>query len=141
MNYSTIMGNRIVHPTQTPTPNSYESSRKFSNAGTYSKTFGQRSHSEDYTVRMVCRLIEMLISTFPAMPFGPLHNWNLERFKLKHLNRSGWNLNAKCTLDYTCTREIQWWIQNLPYGTAPIRRPNHTILMTTDASKRGWGQW
>ena len=72
------------------------------------------------------------------MPWGKLHCRKLEGFKVKILNRNNWKFDTKCTIDYSCIKEIKWWI-NIPHCSAPIRRPNPSITITTDASKKGWG--
>ena len=68
-----------------------------------------------------------------------MHYRQLERCKLWVLTKSGWNFDAHVTIDFKCIQELQWWLRTLPTTECPIQRGNPTIVMTTDASNKGWG--
>ncbi|KAJ3652986.1 hypothetical protein Zmor_018907 [Zophobas morio] len=43
------------------------------------------------------------------------------------------------TISAEARMELQWWSQTLPNTSAPIHRPNFSVVIFTDASRSGWG--
>ena len=91
------------------------------------------------TTKYLCMIIGVLISNFPAVPLGQSFYRNLERCKIYHLKKSGWNYNSLCTLDFKSIKELKWWCKNTVNSSGPISRGPPEIMITTDASSRGWG--
>ena len=92
------------------------------------------------TIRDLASIIGSLISTFPAVPVGPLHYRNLERFKIQQLKSARGNFEAALsTLPQAVKAEISWWERNLTPSFRNIKTPPVDCTITTDASHKGWG--
>ena len=91
------------------------------------------------TVCHMCQVIGKLMSCMPAVPLGMLNYRHLERCKLWHWRRYGYDWDAPCNLDYKCIRNLQWWIEHLPNSSGPITRATPVLAMETDACDYGWG--
>ena len=95
---------------------------------------------DNRTIRDIASLIGSLISTFPAIPNGPLHYRNLERFKTHQLKVSRGNFDASLPpLPLAAISEILWWGHNIELASRNIEVPPVDCTITTDASKLGWG--
>ena len=92
------------------------------------------------TIRDLASIIGSLISTFPAVPLGPLHYRNLERFKIQQLKLARGNFQAVLvTLPLAAMEKIFWWESNLISSFRNIKTPPVDCTITTDASHKGWG--
>ena len=93
-------------------------------------------------IREVARTIGVLVSTFPAVPWGPLHFRSLEREKTQALIKNRGNYDGLMTLNMGRSYEqLQWWINNIyKKSTACLIAPKcTTIRITSDACLTGWG--
>ena len=84
---------------------------------------------ESPTIREVARVIGSIVSTFPAVKFGPLYYRALEYDKSSAL---------KCS-SVQSKNELSWWIQNIDKSQNDISLSNPDVLLKTDASGFGWG--
>ena len=91
------------------------------------------------SVKHLCMTIGILISNFPAVQRGQCFYRHLERCKVYHLKKSGWNYNSTCVIDFKAIKDLKWWCRNTVNASAPIARESPNIMITTDASSRGWG--
>ena len=92
-------------------------------------------------IRNLVSIIGSMISTFPAIPLGPLHYRNMERFKINQLKISKGNFDAFMPpLPFEVNREIIWWDQNIMSLKRDIIIPQIDCFITTDASSLGWGE-
>lgn len=90
-------------------------------------------------IRSVAHVIGLLVSTFPAVYQGPLHYRCLERDKTEALFLVQ-SYQGKMKISMESRAELQWWIQNLEtVNGKPIHFLDPTFIVTTDASKKGWG--
>lgn len=90
-------------------------------------------------IRSVAHVIGLLVSAFPAVYQGPLHYRYLERDKTKALLQVQ-SYQGKMTISSESIMELKWWIQNLEtHNGKPVQFQDPTIVITTDASKKGWG--
>ena len=71
------------------------------------------------TTKHLYMVIDVLISNFPAIPLGQCFYRNLERCKIYHLKKSGWNYNSLCKLDFKCIKELKWWCKNTKNSSSP----------------------
>eukprot|EP00794_Sanderia_malayensis_P004314 gene4314-4887_t len=95
---------------------------------------------DNRTLRDITSLIGSLISTFPAIPNGPLHYRNPEGFKTHQLKISRENLDARLPLlPLAAISEILWWGHNIEFASRNIEVPPADCTITTDARKLGWG--
>ncbi len=92
------------------------------------------------TIRDLASIIGSLISTFPAVPAGPMHYRNLERFKIQHLKLARGDFETVLsTLPLAAISEISLWESNLTSTFRNIKTPPVDCTITTDASHKGWG--
>jgi len=90
------------------------------------------------TIRNVAKLIGLVVSTFSAVEYGPLHYRAAEREKTKALIFSKGNYDANMSITTQMKQEFQWWAQNLSLQKRDIIKPNPDRIITTDASLKGW---
>ena len=65
-------------------------------------------------IRVVARTIGVLVATFPAVPWGPLHFRSLEREKTLALKKNLGDYDGLMTLNEGRSYEhLQWWIENI----------------------------
>ena len=91
------------------------------------------------SIRQVAKVIGKIISTFPAVQYGPLFYRTLERGKIHALRLNKGHFNRKMMLSAESKSELQWWIDNVTSSFAPIRRGKPDLELRTDASGAGWG--
>lgn len=91
------------------------------------------------SIRQVAKLLGTLTSAFPGVKFGPLHYRSLERCKIAALKKAKGNFDANMLLSQLAAQDIQWWINNIESSVNVLSLGNASIVLTTDASKTGWG--
>ena len=91
------------------------------------------------SIRQVAKLLGTLTSAFPGVKFGPLHYRSLERCKIAALKKAKGNFDANMLLSQLAAQDIQWWINNIESSMNVLSLGNASIVLTTDASKTGWG--
>ncbi|GFO38922.1 transposon ty3-i Gag-Pol polyprotein [Plakobranchus ocellatus] len=90
-------------------------------------------------VRELASLIGTLVSTFPAIEYGPLYYRNLEEDKkiaLK-LNKGKWDRIVH--LSQVSIADIKWWLSHIENAPSPISHGEPALIITSDASLKGWG--
>ena len=90
------------------------------------------------SIRDVCRVIGLLVSSFPGVMFGPLHYRALEKDKVQALKLSGGNFDSYMMLSQSAIEELQWWIASLPTAYE-VTHGTPDVVINTDASLSGWG--
>ena len=66
-------------------------------------------------IRVVARTIGVLVATFPAVPFGPLHYRCSEKEKTQALKESKGNYSRLMTVrEGRSLEQLKWWIDNVP---------------------------
>ena len=91
------------------------------------------------TIRVVARILGLMVSTFTAVEYGPLHYRNIEREKIEALKSSRGDFDGLMLISGTIKSDLQWWIDNLAYQKRYIDHGNPDYLIITDASLLGWG--
>ena len=91
------------------------------------------------SIREVAQVIGLLVSSLPAVQYGPLFYRSLEIDKNTALQQNNGNYEANMTLSSESISELRWWVTNLPTACKSITMDNPDIEMATDASKLGWG--
>ena len=84
-------------------------------------------------------VIGLLVSSLPAVQYGPLYYRSLEIDKNTALQNNG-NYEANMTLSSESVRDLSWWVTSLPTACKNVTMGNPAIEMATDASTLGWGQ-
>lgn len=90
-------------------------------------------------IRDVARVIGILISSFPGVQHGPLHFRCLEMNKITALKVNNGDFDAHMSLSDEAKSELQWWISSVDTAYCCISRGNADIIISSDASKTGWG--
>ena len=91
------------------------------------------------TIRELARVIGKIVSSFPAVRYGPFYYRSLERNKLTALHANWWNFDKKVTLSPQAVEELEWWANNVIDSYNVLTRESPTSTLTTDASMEGWG--
>ena len=92
-------------------------------------------------IRVVARTIGVLVATFPAVPFGPLHFRCLEKEKTQALKESKGNYSRLMTVrEGRSLEQLKWWIDNVQKETTylSLARKRICAFLSMDASFTGW---
>lgn len=87
----------------------------------------------------VARVIGLIISMFPGAEYGPLHYRVLEHDKTNALAANAGDFNMPMKLSKASIQELLWWITYAPQAQKHISYPTPSMIIQTDASKKGWG--
>ena len=85
-------------------------------------------------------MIGLIVSSLPAVQYGPLFYRNIEIDKNEALHKNKGNFEALMQLSPESREDLSWWVRTLPQAYKQIDLSNPDIEVTTDASKIGWGQ-
>ena len=91
------------------------------------------------SIREVAHVIGLLVSSLPAVQYGPLYYRSLEIDKNTALQQNNGNSEATMTLSSESVSDLSWWVTSLPTACKNITMGNPAIEMATDASTLGWG--
>lgn len=91
------------------------------------------------SIRYLSKIIGLLVSSFSAVDYGPLHYRILETEKIEALKRNLGNYDGTLRITDHMKQELKWWSDNLENQKRIIDRGNPDIIITTDASLEGWG--
>lgn len=90
-------------------------------------------------IQVVAHVIGLIVSAFPAIYQGPLYYRSLEKDKTSALFQNQL-YQAQMMLSQDSQQELFWWIHNMEgCNGKPIHFQDPSIVITTDASKKGWG--
>lgn len=90
-------------------------------------------------IRELSQLLGNIVATFPAAQYGPLHYRTIEREKIVALKQNNDNYDSVMIVTDECKTEILWWKQNINNLFSDISHGSPQIILTSDASKTGWG--
>jgi len=91
------------------------------------------------SIRSVARLLGKMTSSFPGVQYGKLNYRALEREKIKALRVNKGNFEAGMELSAEARNNVQWWLDNIQHSCCSLISTNPNVVLTTDASKSGWG--
>ena len=91
------------------------------------------------TIRELAHVIGLLVSSLPGVQFGRLHYRQLEKDKSRALQLCKGNYDGPVTLSNDSRSELEWWVNNITSSFMPITQDKPDFILTTDASKIGWG--
>ena len=91
------------------------------------------------TIRELAHVIGLLVSSLPGVQFGRLHYRQLEKDKSRALQLCKGNYDGPVTLSNDSRFELEWWVHNITSSFMPITQDKPDFVLTTDASKIGWG--
>ena len=89
-------------------------------------------------IRPVAKVIGLLISSVPAVEYGPLFYRSLEIEKVDALKHCG-NYDTFMKITPEMKEDLSWWIENLPRQNRDITKGNAEMSISSDASNKGWG--
>ena len=96
--------------------------------------------SKTQLIRDVACLLGLIVSSFPAVKYGPLLYRCLEIEKTKALKQNRGDFDARMCLSYESKEEISWWNDNILGSMKSIcLSQNPEFVVRTDASLQGWG--
>ena len=90
-------------------------------------------------IREVAQIVGKLISSFPGVLYGPLYYRSLEKDKTAALAKHKGNFDAKMRVSTQGIAELTWWSTHVLDACKPISHSEPCMVLTTDASKKGWG--
>lgn len=89
-------------------------------------------------IRKFARLIGLLVSICPAVPYGWLYTKLMERTKYLALKEND-DYDQYITLPKILNDDFNWWLFNINICKNPIRTGNYQLEIYSDASLSGWG--
>ena len=91
------------------------------------------------TIRLLAKVIGTIISSLPAVKFGPLHYRHLENIKIEYLKKARGNFDSVCEIDSKGKQELIWWKENIHHSKNWVSPPVISKNLYTDASSYAWG--
>ena len=92
-------------------------------------------------IRSLASLVGQMNAARYVMRYGPLHTKALEIAKNRALVHSQGDFDGFVSLSLLDEMDIQWWIRHLPDAHMPILDPPISEIISTDASKDGFGYY
>ena len=92
------------------------------------------------TIGELASVIGLIISLFPAIPFGKLHYRALEKDKTNALKRFIGSFDKQISqISYNLSMELHWWLKEIPKACTNIHLPKVDFVIHTDGSQTGFG--
>ena len=90
------------------------------------------------SARSLAQLIGKMSAALLAIQPAPLHYRSLQNLKHIALRKKGYD--GQIGLSLSARKDLEWWIHNLSeWNGRAIQAPDPTLVIETDASKKGWG--
>ena len=99
----------------------------------------QMRHRESTSIQKLAELIGKLCAAFPGVEAGLLHYRDLELLKCRGLKWCTGDFTGVVKLNKAVFAQLDWWIDNVELAYKPISHGEPTVVLETDASKKGWG--
>ena len=90
-------------------------------------------------IREVARVVGLIVSSFSAVQFGPLHYRDLEKQKILALKCSRGDFNGIMQITEAMRADLDWWLKNVNIEKREISHGVPNLVIITDASLLGWG--
>ena len=92
------------------------------------------------SLHLLSQLLGFLESCRPAVWLAPLHFRHLQSCLIEQVALNNGGYHGTVHLSRPALGELQWWILNIhQVHGSPIRPPSSEMIITSDASKMGWG--
>ena len=91
------------------------------------------------SIQFLAEVIGKLVATQPGVWIAPLFYKRLETLKNDSLKECKGDYSASTLLSQEAKDDLKWWIDNLDGFSTPVKRSKPTKVVTSDASKKGWG--
>lgn len=92
-----------------------------------------------YRIRFIAQLIGVLIACIPGVEYGRAYSKRLERAKWLALLINNKNFEGFMLLKEDVFEDIRWWKDNIMLTSSRIKSHNYKLVLTSDASRTGWG--
>ena len=92
-----------------------------------------------HTIQEVARVLGLVVSSFSAVMYGPLHYRQIQREKSLAVKTNKGDYDSQMSLSLEAKTELQWWVDNIDNSFNVIKHEPPSIVINTDASKIGWG--
>lgn len=80
-----------------------------------------------------------MVTSAPAVELCMLFYRTLENENIDALKQNRGYFDARMELSASAKSDLQWWVDNIQQSEKKISPPNPDIVITTNASKQGWG--
>ena len=90
------------------------------------------------SVRDVAKTVGTILASFPAVTYGVLHNFSFAEDKKAGLKANWGDFDGSMSLSNT-SRELEWWISNLPKAYNDIYVSDPKVVLNSDANLQAWG--
>lgn len=97
------------------------------------------AQKSEASIRNVATVIGLIVSSFSAIEFGPLHYRSLERNKIDALKCSRENFYSIMCISDEMKDDLSWWINNLHLACRQICQDPIQFVVYSDASLIGLG--
>lgn len=87
-----------------------------------------------YSIREVASVLGLLVSSFPAVMYGPLYYRQLKQEKSHAIKDNHSNYEAFMLLFTDAKTELQWWIKNIENSFNVVNHDPPPLTIITDAS-------
>ncbi len=91
------------------------------------------------TIRELAEVIGKLVALEQGVSGGSIFIKRMEIDRNEALKESDGDYDAEMTVSKETKMDLQWWIDNLPGGKREIIIPDPSVVITSDASTKGWG--
>ena len=91
------------------------------------------------SIRDLAHLIGLITGSFPGVMLGPLHYRALDMDKTRALKSSKGDFEKQAYISESAIEELHWWVHNVFNAYNEMSHGNPHIVVTSDASKTGWG--
>ena len=96
-------------------------------------------HKKWISIRDFAALIGNLVASEPGVMYAPLFYKRLENEKNCALSDNRGDFDAQMALTDIMREDLQWWIDNIQHASKPVYQRKITVVLHSDASKKGWG--
>ena len=79
-----------------------------------SKSCKMLTQEKAFSIREVAKVIGLIVSSFPAVRYGPMHYRQLETEKSNAVTLNKGDYDVQMTLSMAAKTELYWWINKYP---------------------------
>ena len=106
------------------------------------KLCGDLMKRETTSLREIARILGNLAWAVKCIPFAQAHYRALQRFHIRESSRSNGNLSTIVSLDKESRDNLAWWVENIvSLNGRAMAAVEPDIVIYSDASKKGWGEF
>ena len=97
------------------------------------------NNAQHLKIECVARVLDLMVSSLPAVQYGALHYRDLEMDKIRALRIQKGNYNRTMSISQKGKENRQWWLDNVETSFCDIGHPPVDAIIYSDASLTGWG--